>query len=169
MRRRTSWRRTYASCLCSRACPTSVAKSVNEDIVEHSNYIPALRTRRSASFALYVAQHTLFSQVSLPQQHLVTPSGCGEEAWLKFANAVVKSSIVAFALRRLLGESGVGGRRDMRGKLQSLPRYTRWRKQRSRLSATCIEQSAACRRRGWGQERNETTRLVPTRSGSHSG
>ena len=52
----------------------------------------------------------LVSQSSLPQQHVVRSGGSGECTREKSDKAIVRSSIVAVALRKLLGDSGVVGR-----------------------------------------------------------
>lgn len=70
---------------------------------------PALRISRCSSL-LFNADHCLLdSQSSRPQQQREALNGSGDGTREKFDSAAVKSSIVAVALRRLLGEPGVGG------------------------------------------------------------
>ena len=70
---------------------------------------PALRTKRFSSL-LFNADHALLdSQSSRPQQHTAASGGSGDGTRLKLDSAAVRSSMVAVALRRLLGESGVPG------------------------------------------------------------
>lgn len=70
---------------------------------------PALRINRCSSL-LFNADHALLdSQSSRPQQQRDALSGSGDGTREKLDSAAVKSSMVAVALRRLLGESGVAG------------------------------------------------------------
>ena len=75
-------------------------------------YAPALSTSLLSSFAFNAAQALLFSHSSLPQQHVHTFSGSGEERREALVNALVSSSIVVVARCKLLAscESGVSGR-----------------------------------------------------------
>ena len=121
--RQTSCRRTYASCLSSRACPTSRNDDVHVQGLEYADYywqcLPALRTSRLSNFALNADHVFVVSQSSLPQQQVDMFVGSGECAREKSDKATVRSSIVAVALRRLLGESGVSGR-ECRGMSEAL-------------------------------------------------
>lgn len=80
---------------------------------------PALRTSRLSSFALNAVHAFVVSQSDLPQQQIDMFGGSGECAREKSDRATVRSSMVAVALRRLLGESGVSGRecRDIAGRV----------------------------------------------------
>lgn len=77
---------------------------------DEAHDVPAVRIKRFSNLLFNAAHALLESQSSLPQQHTVRSGGSGDGTRLKLERAAVRSSMVAVALRRLLGESGVSGR-----------------------------------------------------------
>ena len=75
---RSSWKadgrtcilRTYASCLCNKACPTSVHNQSKSGLKDEDLYDgPAVRTRRLSNFALTANHALVYSLFSALHSH----------------------------------------------------------------------------------------------------
>lgn len=85
---------------------------------------------------------------------------------MKFANAVVKSSIVAFALRRLLGESGVAGLDDIVVDELDVPAALHWMARTKKYYPRNVQRGVSCMQTERLRTRNEMKATRPDASSS---